>query len=332
MIKDSINATNPDLIVLTGDNIGDSACNAYIRPLNKILVEKAIDEYMKIFERAGVPVAMVFGNHDSQYSNVTKEEQMEMYMKYDCFIGYDEGEEINGCGNYNVPIYSSNGEKIVYNLWMIDSGSYDEVNGGYDYIRQDQIDWYVQKSNELKAANGGVPVPSMAFQHIIVREIFDALKEVPEGTPGAVYKYDKYWVLDESNTKAGEMREGPCPSDTNSGEFQAMKEQGDVVAMFFGHDHVNTFEVTHQGIDLVSTPGVGFASYGGDNRGVRLITLNEKDIYNYDTEVITYFDFYGDDLVASLRFNTFANEIDFFVKVGSAIAYFLLKCMYKVVS
>ncbi len=331
-IKAAVEKTDPDLIVLTGDNIGGYSCATKIQPIDKLLVKSAINGYMSIFEEAGIPVAAVFGNHDDEDTTVSKEEQLEMYSQYDCFIGYDEGDAVSGCGTYNVPIYSSNGEDISYNLWMIDSGTYDEVNGGYDYIKQDQLDWYVQKSNELKAANGGEVVPSMSFQHIIVPEIFDALKEVSEGTEGAISNDGKYYVLDESNTIAGAMHESPCPSKTNSGEFETMKAQGDVVAMFFGHDHVNTFEVTCEGIDLVATPDAGFASYGDELRGVRLITLDERDTSTYDTEVITYLDLYGDDLVANARFNMMASESDVWTVIWSGIVYYTFKLLYTAVS
>ena len=62
-------------------------------------------------------------------------------------------------------------------------------------------------------------------------------------------------------------------------QFDALVNQGDVVAMFFGHDHVNSFIVEHEGIDLVNTPGAGFGSYGDDGRGVRIIDIKEGTIY-----------------------------------------------------
>ena len=42
---------------------------------------------------------------------------------------------------------------------------------------------------------------------------------------------------------AGNLRECPCPPDHNGagGAFEAMKEMGDVRAMFFGHDHTKIF-------------------------------------------------------------------------------------------
>ena len=279
----------PDLFILTGDNISDSVARGFTKAHSEKKVRKAIDAFMSVFEEIGVPVAIVFGNHDAE-GLVSKEEQMAIYQEYDCCIAIDEGESLYGCGTYNLPVYSSDGEKVVYNLWMFDSNMYDDVNGGYDHVHEDQIEWYVKTSNELKAQNDGQPVPSMVFQHIIVNEIFDALEEV-EKQKGAVKDDNgKYFVLPEG--AKGTLREIPCPGEVDSLQFEKMVEQGDVKAMFFGHDHENDFEVSYNGIDIVNTPTAGFGAYGADNRGVRVITLDEKDTSTYETELVTYLNNY----------------------------------------
>ena len=276
----------PDLVVLTGDNISGA------KSPTDALTAGAIDKFMRIFEKAGVPVAMVFGNHDDE-GKTSKEAQMALYMRYNCFIGYDESPAISGVGTYNVPIYSSiDPQKVAYNIWMVDSGTYDTVNGGYAHVQQDQIDWYVQKSNALKAANGGVPVPSLMFQHIVVPEVYEAFNEVSFGTPGAVAKYGKYFVLNPAMTRAGVLGEGACPPDVNGGQFDAVRAQGDVKAMFFGHDHANTYEVRVRGVDLVCSPTSGMASYGDELRGVRVITVDENDTSSYTTSLVKYTDYF----------------------------------------
>lgn len=313
---------DPDLIVLSGDNISAGASTVGIKAIDLVLVETAIDRYMSIFEEYGVPVAVVFGNHDAE-KLVTKEEQMAMYQKYDNCVAIDEGEAIYGCGTYNLPIYSStDSNKIAYNLWMIDSNMYDDVNGGYDYVHQDQIDWYVSKSNELKAQNGGVAVPSMMFQHIVINEIYDALLEVPAGTEGAVERDGKYYTLNPENTRAGVLHEAPCPGTLDSNQFEAVVAQGDVVAMYFGHDHVNSFEVEYKGVDLVNTPGVGFNSYGDEGRGVRVIDIKEGTT-DYETDVITYKEYYGDDAAADARFTLYGSEFEVIDRIAAFFKYII---------
>ena len=284
-LKEVLEDEKPDLIVLTGDNISDSVARGFTKEHSVKKVRKAIDSFMSVFEEAGIPVAVIFGNHDAE-GWVTKEQQMAIYNEYSCCIAIDEGEAISGCGTYNLPILSSDGSKISYNLWMFDSNMYDPVTNGYDHVHEDQIDWYVEKSNELKAQNGGIPVPSIAFQHIIVPEVFNAFIEVEEGTPGAIQNGDKFFVLPEGAT--GSLMERPAVGAQDSMQFEKFLEQGDVRAMFTGHDHENDFVVSYMGIDLSTTPASGFGGYGGDNRGVRVIVLDENNTDTYETETIHY--------------------------------------------
>jgi len=309
-IEEMVVYAKPDLVVLTGDNISAGSSTVGIRAIDLLLVKAAIGRYMSIFEEYEVPVAVVFGNHDAE-EIVSKEEQMEIYMSYDCCVAVDDGEELYGCGTYNVPIYSKDdSNKVAYNLWMIDSNMYDEERGGYDYVHQDQIDWYVNKSNELKAQNGGKAVPSMMFQHIVVNEIYDVISEVP-ATEKDNYEYveeyneetgeHKYYAINPDNLRTGEINEMPCPGTYDSEQFEAVVAQGDVVAMYFGHDHKNSYEVEYQGVDLINTPGVGFSSYGDYNRGVRVIDIKEGT-RDYETEVIRYQEYYAEDKAALERF------------------------------
>lgn len=312
-IDAAVASEQPDLIILLGDNIA-----GHITP-NADRSAKAIRAFMDILEPYGIPVAAVFGNHDDDGGRMSKEDQMKVYEEYSCFIGMDEGEEIYGVGTYNVPIFSSTDDgDIVFNCWLFDSGSYDE-NGGYDRVRPSQIEWYKAKSAELKAANGGEAVPSLAFQHIIVPEIFEALDEVEMGTPGAISKYGKFYALPETAAEGSFMGEPPCPSAVNDGEFDALVEGGDVLGIVTGHDHSNSFIVPYRGIDLINSPTCGFQSYGmSEVRGIRVFTLDESDPASYETYIVKYPELFGDDPIAMLMHDFFA-FISNFVAVFSAM-------------
>ncbi len=334
-IKEVVTAEQPDLIVLTGDNISAGSATLGTEAVDKLLVKTAINNYMSVFEELGIPVAVTFGNHDAE-EKVSKEYQMEVYTSYDCCVAIDEGDGIYGCGTYNLPVYSSkDATKVAYNLWMIDSNMYDEERGGYDYVHQDQIDWYVETSNALKAQNGGNVVPSMMFQHIIVNEIFDVIVEVPESEKDN-YEYVetenedgsiKYLAIKPENLKAGAINEVPCPSTYNGGQFDAVVAQGDVVAMFFGHDHKNTFEVSYKGVDIVNTPTAGFGSYGDYGRGVRIIDINENTT-EYETEIVEYVDFYADNDSMLAQYDLYANESS----VGTVVAAFFKTVWYTIIN
>jgi predicted phosphodiesterase len=321
-LKLAIETEKPDLIIMTGDNIGGYSCKT------KTAGRTAIRNYMDLFEKYGIPVAMVFGNHDDDDTPYTKLEQIEQYESYSCFIGcagivaektVGDDTKINA-GTYNIPVYESAGsDKTIFNIWCFDSGNYnpDPAYGGYGYVFPEQVDWYVQKSNELKEANGGVPVPSIAFQHIVPPQIVRALKEVPAGTEGAVAFAGSYYTLpDGTDLTTNWMSEAPCPPNTNFvpayAQVDAMVEQGDVNAVFFGHDHINAFAVDYEGIDLVSSPGCTFASYNDYHRGYRVITLDKNDLSTYDTYTILTSDLLGESPVDSVLLKI----RDFFEKIG----------------
>ncbi|MBE6756075.1 MAG: metallophosphoesterase [Clostridia bacterium] len=273
----AIESEKPDLVVLLGDNISGVPSDFEDIEKARKNTAKAIDCYMSFFEEIKMPVAIVFGNHDAE-NKVTKEEQMQMYMSYDCCLAIDEGPDISGCGTYNLPVLSSDGTKIAYNLWFFDSALYDEAKGISDNIQQDQMDWYIKTSNELKEANGGVPVDSMAFQHIVPKEI------------------------DNAEFLEGEVNEEPSHDSGESLQIPAMLNQGDVRAIFFGHDHVNTYTALYEGIYLINSPTSGFGSYGDMNRGLRFVTINENDTSKFETKLINYYDDYCTDNFSRCRY------------------------------
>lgn len=316
IIQAAIEREQPDLIVLTGDNISAGSGS-------KLAAKLAINEYMAVFEAAGIPVAAVFGNHDDERTPADKAYQMSVYESYDCFVGC-AGEDFGdtNLGTYYVPVYSSSDpDKMVFNVWMTDSGNYNSENdlGGYACTTKAQIDWYVETSEKLERENGG-KVPSFMFQHIVVPEIYDALCEVEEGTEGAIGHGGKYYVLPENAT--GEMNESPCPPNYSNGQFDAVVSRGDVLAMFFGHDHINTYDLEYQGVHLINSAGTGFNSYDGDVIGYRAITIHEDDPWSFETEAYSYFDIFDyEDDAARYLYKMSSDTTDTATKIASFFKY-----------
>ncbi len=292
MIKTAIEKYTPDLVVFTGDNTStvDTEFGA----------KYALETLLSIVNDAEVPFTLVFGNHDAE--NVAKEFHMSCWRSFEYCLAYDAAPDIYGMGTHNLPIKSSDGSKVAYNLWMFDSNMYDE-NGNYDYIHADQLDWYVNISNALKEANGGELVPSLAFQHIVPYEIKDYVLETPTLDPNGFTSDDgKHYALDTAYAEEGSViREYPCPSAFHGNQMSVLQQQGDVNAVFVGHDHVNDYIVHTKlsaadgdSIDIVNTPGASFQSYGSEEmRGCRVIDIDEKDPWNYETFSPTFFEVCG---------------------------------------
>lgn len=282
MMHECLDKYKPDLVVYLGDNGVAYTEKEYstVKAITAPCVEK------------GVPYAIVFGNHDGE-REVSRERLLTYYQEFGC-LTTDADPDIYGCGNCNLPILSSDGKKTAFNLWLIDSGSSnpDKEVGGYDYVHEDQIEWYKNTAEELKKANGGKVVPSILFQHIIMPEAYEAIYPRLPFKMGKDYTIDgtTYFPVPFFNRHRGIILEPCSPSFVNAGQWDAMVETGDVIATFHGHDHVNDFTATYEGIDIVNVPTVGCQAYSDAiSRGAGLITLDEKDLSTYEYEMIYFF-------------------------------------------
>ena len=308
-ITHCLNKYDPDLVVLGGDNCVDDTGN----------IEKAIAEIAKIFVDNETYFTLVFGNHDREGGRGENDVLLSYYQKAGgkyC-LAYDQVPSLTGVATHNLPIFASDSLDVAYNLYMFDSGTsgYSDPDRsgqeGYDCVHEDQVNWFKTTNSAYTLLNGGEVIPSMAFQHIIVGEIMDVFyKEKSEVAISFDSKFcngKEYdlTVADFSAIKDGMLTEPPCPGVENYGQFDALVEQG-TVAVFSGHDHVNTFTVEYQGVDIVNTAGCTFHSYGQDyNRGGRLITLHEGET-EYDSQVL---------LLAEEAMDSDVIELNFFSKI-----------------
>lgn len=308
MLNKAYDTYKPDLVVLTGDNIlGNHLCDARIGSRLVIkdkegeaeAMKVAIDKVVAPIEERKIPFAMIYGNHDDM-NRLTKDEQADMYRKYSYNLGLDD-EESPDVATYNLPIYSENGEEIKFNIWMMDSAWKDkELNKGFSMVKPEAVEWYKKKSSQLKEANGGTPVPSLMFQHIPMIETLELLDECNKDDEGAVRgPENKYYKL-KADCK-GDLGEYPSVVDAKTGQFEAMKECGDIKAVVFGHDHPNCFEGVVDGINIVQTSCASFRCYGGRNRGVRIFDIDEKT-GDYETKFYTYKDIVGGGLINELAY------------------------------
>lgn len=276
----------PDLVIFTGDNIDGFA---FMKPLAK----QSIRWIVEPVESRGIPFTATFGNHDDE-ALVSKETQFAMYREYSQCLMYDPDPSLSGCASHNLPIQSADGSKTAFNLWIMDSNTYDADNKDYyDCVHADQIAWYEETSQALRAENGGVAVPSMLFQHIIVPEIYNVMHPASAGLAEDethIYQDVAYEMNFAPQADAtGTIGEFPCSPVKNEGQFTSWKKQGDIVAAVFGHDHVNSYIAKYDGIDLIQSPSMSFKSYGDDMlRGSRVIVLDEVNPQNYQTYVRDY--------------------------------------------
>ncbi len=274
----------PDLIVFTGDQLDvvdlwgkGEKCREN--------VEKAINRLFSVFESFDIPFVLTFGNHDRE-TGLPNEEQAKIYAKMKnciCFDDLNDGRP--DAGTFNVPIMSSDGSRTAMNIYVFDTGS--KTNGVYGDVRKEQLEWLDKKSREVDA-------DSIVFQHIPVDEIYQLLEKVPKGTEGAEPAYGtrkgEYYKRRDGIKFMGEYGETPAALPRECGEFEQLKKQGDVFAVYCGHDHYDSFIGTVDGIDLGYCPGAGYNTYGIRQREVRVFEFEESNVRDYKTYTVSYGD------------------------------------------
>jgi len=251
----TINETKPDLIVVTGDVYTFSSKPTSIK-------------VMDYFDSHKIPWTFTFGNHDEQafYSIEWLTDTLNKYGSY-CYFKDIQGDNLTGNCNFAINLNKDN--KVHTQIILMDSNRYYFGEScEYDYIKENQIDWYKELINTTTSENGAV-VPSLYFAHIPLPEINDA--------------FEKGTIM------GGEKHETPCPPLHNSGFFQVMKDLGSTKAMFYGHDHKNDFTAVYEGI--VFSYGVKSTDrvyYEESKLGGTLITVHDNNSFEIKPVYHTY--------------------------------------------
>ena len=250
LMEQVLELEKPDLVLLTGDVIEGGSCADPARSWREAVAP--------IIERK-LLWAAVFGNHDDE-GTLSRRALMALQQSLPGCLSEPGPENLSGVGNYLLDIRASASNQTAARLYCLDSQSYAEPKtAGYGWIQPDQITWYLECAQAARAANDGQPLPALAFFHI----------PFPE--------YNEAW---DTQKCQGNKHETICCPNFNSGFFAALRQGGDVLGTFVGHDHVNDFEGELYGIRLCYGRATGFNTYGltGFPRGARVIQLYEDKL------------------------------------------------------
>ena len=248
LITKLVNDKKPDLITLSGDNAW-----GYISYL----------EVIEFIDSFGIPWAPVMGNHDGEGTGTEFWAAYTLTKAENCLFKF--GPKDMGYGNYIINITEN--KKIVHTLFMMDTHSSADfevpgeglVEGGYDHLWDNQLEWYKWAVNGIKALNDGNVVESTVILHIPLREYIDAWDAV------SVNKTEEkpHGEGDAANDAFlhGNINEDWCPSPVNNGFFDLCKSLGSTKTIICGHDHKNDSAVMYEGICLAYALKSGFGSY-----------------------------------------------------------------------
>ena len=282
-IKQLVDEEQPDLVLFDGDVTHD---------LNTVAeLTTAISSLVSYIEANQIPWAHVYGNHDRDTDGLSREIQQAVYESFEYCVSEAGPEDISGVGNFVLPVYSYDEKSIVYNVWGLDSHGYlyDNMEQGikdptvidhngskfrkYEYIKFDQIEWYLKASRMLENYNGA-RIPAMMAFHIPLQE--------------SMFAWELRNNSDVVTEWTGELREaGVAASAMNSGMFSAVVSRGDVELIVNGHEHENDFMVKYKGVMLCYSATPSRQGYCDDDMlGGRVIKFNQgaaKDITTYMT-------------------------------------------------
>ena len=180
--------------------------------------------------------------------------------------------DVYGRSNQLIEIRNQDGG-LRQALFLIDSNDYIETGGlnEYDYIHEDQVEWY-QRTVQRLSRQEGHTIPSMIFTHIPLREYKEANDLYESGSKDVTYHYG---MLGEK------MIDKICCSQYDSKLFDAAVDLGSTKAIFFGHDHYNNQSLEYKGIRMTYGYSIDYLAMPGiendtEQRGATLITI-EKD-------------------------------------------------------
>ncbi len=265
-----IEYTRPDLVIVTGDL-------TFPMGIMSLSLNNAapVGQFAAFMRNVDIPWAFTYGNHDTEnLATLSEGDLNELYksLSYktsrNLLYPYTQP-DVTGRNNQLIEIRNGDGT-LNQAIFLIDSNAYtNEGINVYDYIRDDQVEWYEQEVKRLQKEEGR-PISSMVFFHIPLQQYRTAYELYEQGSDEVTYYFG------ENNEK---MIDKVCCSDYPSKLFDSMLKLGSTKAVFCGHDHYNNMSLEYKGIRLTYGMSIDYLAMPGiendmAQRGAELVTLH----------------------------------------------------------
>lgn len=271
-----IEHTEPDFVIVTGDLVFPMGIMSM--SLNN---QAPVTQFANFMRNIGIPWAYTFGNHDTEsMATGSRSDICELYesLSYktsgSLLYPYTQP-DITGRSNQLIMLENPDGSARQA-LFLIDSNDYTgEGLNDYDYIHDDQVDWYSEQIGTLSEKYGKT-VPSMLFFHIPLQQYRTAYELYESGSDEVRYHFG---VIGET------MIDKICCSDHPSKLFDTALELGSTKAIFCGHDHYNNISLEYKGIRLTYGMSIDYLAMPGidqrtEQRGAELITVHSDSTFD----------------------------------------------------
>jgi hypothetical protein len=253
-VEELVKRVKPDLITISGD-------------LGWAEYTLAYDLFAELLEKFQIPWAPIWGNHDNQNGAEHVAFIVNRYRKYSHFL-YEEGDPAMGNGNYVIAIEEEG--KVVEGLIMMDSHNrVDYVDDKGEVKQVDakllplQMDWYRAQIHALKergcnSATMVLHIPPYAFREAskaAYQDGLDLTKTTLQEADGTACWKEGY------EDSVGVQHEGICSYPEEDGVLAVIKEEGVTKRIVAGHDHVNNWMITYEGIQMIYALKTGAGCY-----------------------------------------------------------------------
>lgn len=219
-----------------------------------------------LFVKNNIPWTFTMGNHDLErhYTKKNNEEYFQFLSTLPNSLVAEsknsKNKVLKTSGNYFIPIYNNNAEKenglYFINSWDNGLASIPKTHG------KSITTWFEEESSKNK-------VPSFMFMHIPNmwednKPVYHAVGSELVGIPSNSWTYQN----------------DVSPGKGDSGLYNAIVNSGNVLAVFCGHDHFNSFGgYSTKGILICYGVKTLNNWWGGYGNGARLITIEQgKDV------------------------------------------------------
>ena len=265
-MKRLVAETNPDLITVSGDIVcGDSTLYSMKR-------------FTDLMESFGVPWAPMYGNHDDE-ANCDLNYLADIMMKSPHCV-MQKGDARMGVGNYVLSICEENDDgslQLTEALVIMDS-HHSQPND----LQQQWFSWVADGVNALSGNTAEISL----MMHIPL--------------PDYQYAYDAAWNAEKNAWNdgyhaAGALHEKICCERDGNGDpldrgfFDVIKSKGTVKHLLCGHDHLNDFSVSYQGVQLTYMMKLGYASgFRLGFNGCTVIRVGDRGVNRITHKTVTY--------------------------------------------
>ncbi len=261
-VTEAINAAQPDLIILGGDNVeGGFDDNG-----------KEWEELCNVMDSYKIPWMILFGNHDRESNaGTTWQKAMLDQSEYCLFASAD----CTGDSNYTVALRQ--GGEYKYILWALDTNGTNAamLNGNpqddlictQSGLQADQLQWIKSTASEIESTLGN-QIPSLMFMHIPPACVFSALNQYyPDymETPFTPANNGDFGIATETPTGGGGVG------------LDIIATEIGCKGMFFAHQHQVAISIAYDGIRYTWGLKSSTSSYHTpDMVGSTLITIDHQ--------------------------------------------------------